>query len=114
MKLKEKETVHISWINEMSDHQRSLLELKETQHQLTTALYPGRDKGMIFKISLPTGKLSKVCKFRTHLKISLTLRVTSLKISWPTAKLSESYKFGSHLKISKKICIIHILILPSR
>ena len=49
MKLKEKETVHISWINEMSDHQRSLLELKETQHQLTTALSPGKDKGMVFK-----------------------------------------------------------------
>ena len=33
----------------MSDHQRSLLELKETQHQLTTALCPGKDKGMVFK-----------------------------------------------------------------
>ena len=32
-----------------SDHKRSLLELKETQHQLTTALCPGKDKGMVFK-----------------------------------------------------------------
>ena len=29
----------------MSDHQRSLLGQKETQHQLTTALCPGKDKG---------------------------------------------------------------------
>ena len=49
LKLKGKETVHIPWMNEMSDHQRSLLEKKETQHQLTTALCPGKDKGMIFK-----------------------------------------------------------------
>ena len=49
MKLKEEDTVHIPWMKEMSDHQRSLLELKDTQHQLTTALCPGKDKGMIFK-----------------------------------------------------------------
>ena len=49
LKLMEEDTVHIPWMNEMSDHQRSLLELKETQHQLTTALCPGKDKGMIFK-----------------------------------------------------------------
>ena len=45
----EEDTVHIPWMNEMSDHQRSLLELKETQHQLTKALCPGKDKGMVFK-----------------------------------------------------------------
>ena len=49
LRLKGKETVHIPWMNEMSDHQRSLLEQKETQHQLNTALCPGKDKGMIFK-----------------------------------------------------------------
>ena len=67
--MKEKDTVHIPWMNEMSDHQRSLLELKETQHKKT--------KEWFLKISWPTAKLSKVCKFGTHLKISLTLRVTS-------------------------------------
>ena len=44
-----KETVHIPWMNEMSDHQRSLLEQKETQHQLNTALSPRKDKRKIFK-----------------------------------------------------------------
>ena len=28
LRLKEKDTVHIPWMNEMSDHQRSLLEIK--------------------------------------------------------------------------------------
>ena len=28
LRLKEKDTVHIPWMNEMSDHQRSLLEKK--------------------------------------------------------------------------------------
>ena len=48
-RLKGKETVHIPWMNEMSDHQRSLLEKKETQHQLNTALCPRKVKGIIFK-----------------------------------------------------------------
>ena len=37
--MKGKETVHIPWMNEMSDHQRSLLKNKKTQLQLTTSLY---------------------------------------------------------------------------
>ena len=84
LKLMEEDTVHIPWMNEISDHQRSLLELKETHHQLTKALCPGKDKRMI------------------------------LKISRPTSKLSELYKSGSHLKMNKKIYILHILILPSK
>ena len=28
LRLKEKDTVHIPWMNEMGDHQRSLLEIK--------------------------------------------------------------------------------------
>ena len=52
LNLKEEDTVHIPWMNEMSDHQRSLLEKKETQHQLNTALCPGKDKGIIFKNSM--------------------------------------------------------------
>ena len=47
--MKGKETVYIPWMNEMSDHHRSLSELKDTQHQSTTALCPEKDRGMIFK-----------------------------------------------------------------
>ena len=35
LNLKEEDTVHIPWRKEMIDHQRSFLELKETEHQLT-------------------------------------------------------------------------------
>ena len=72
----EEDTVHIPWVKEISNHQRSLLELKETlHHQLTTALCPGKDKGMVLKISWPTGKLTKVCKFGSHLKMNKKINI---------------------------------------
>ena len=49
LKLKEEDTVHTPWMDEMSYHQRSLLVQKETQYQLAKALCPGTDKRMIFK-----------------------------------------------------------------